>query len=217
MALSLDGNGQLTETGAGSFNIALSTNNPNDVILVAVQGPAVAASGYTITASGLSFLQRGSYLNAGGGLVGIFWAVSTAIFSGNINVSINSWGGFGQFGGSAFAVAGANTLAPFDGNSSLPATTVTTTPPTGSTSNANDFVFAFLAAGSTVTNGAGWIQIGDSSVGITAEYQIASATGSFTGNCSNNTSIVSGQLDALVLAPPVVVIPNPAFPRLVLM
>lgn len=201
MTLALDGSGQTEQaSAASSFTIALTTANANDIIIVAVQGPSSASTGYSITGGGLTFAQRGTTLTAGSNRFEVFWAVAASAFSGNITVTITGWGGFGVFGGIAFGISGANTTSPFDTNASLPAQTTTTTPPTGSTSNANDFVFALLNSSTGTNQGTGWTHIGTSAANICAEYQIASATGSFTGSTSNNASIISGQLDAIVQA-----------------
>jgi hypothetical protein len=114
---------------------------------------------------------------------------------------VNGWEGFGFFTIFAFAISGSNTSTVF-GNGSLPAFETTTVAASGSTSNANDLVFAAYSDGVGVgTAGTGWTQILDNFLSFSVEYQVAFSTGSFTGNLSpNNNNSIVGVLDAVMQA-----------------
>jgi hypothetical protein len=112
---------------------------------------------------------------------------------------VNGWEGFGFFTIFAFAISGSNTSTVF-GNGSLPAFETTTVAASGSTSNANDLVFAAYSDG-VGTAGTGWTQILDNFLSFSVEYQVAFSTGSFTGNLSpNNNNSIVGVLDAVMQA-----------------
>jgi hypothetical protein len=199
--LAVDG-GQSGEVNTGStgldhFTLSLTTTQTNDVIVVVVQGADSGGTGFTITGSGLTFRQRGSTLDVGGNLFAVFWAKATSTFSGNITVTVNSWAGFGFSSAIGWAISGANTSSLFDANVSLPATTSTTAAASGTTSNANDFVFAAYQDG-LGTAGAGWAQILNGTGDFSVEYQVVSSAGSYTGNLSPNNNTLVGVTDAVV-------------------
>lgn len=210
MAIALDGAAQTGASPAGVMTVALTTTQPGDVIIIAAQGPTSASTGFSVAGVGLSSIsQRGVDIVGSGTRLAIFKATAAAIFSGNILVTITTWGGFGAFSAMAFGISGANTATPFDVNGSLPGTTTTVgTAASGTTNNANDFVFAAYSDG-VGTAGAGWTQILSNANNLSIEYQIAVAAGSFTGNLNTNVNSVVGVLDAVVAGSAAAVVAAP--------
>lgn len=192
MALSLDGTPVTGANVTGTFATGtLTTSAGFGQIVVAIATNAASVS--SVTATGLVFTQRGAGWTSGfGTATGQEWvAPYTSNFSGVITITLSS-NVYGQ--ACAWAIGGANTNTPFDSNVSLPAISASSTA-TGTTSNANDFVYAIAASTSTDTPGAGWTLVASAS-SLTVEYQIVSATGSFTSNTGSGP--VGSIVDAII-------------------
>ena len=70
----------------------------------------------------------------------------------------------------------------------------------GTTSNANDFIYNVYDDG-VGTAGAGWTQIQNTTFGFSAQFKIVSSAGAQTGSLSpNNVNTNSGILDAVIQA-----------------
>jgi hypothetical protein len=92
-----------------------------------------------------------------------------------------------------YAVKGANIISPFDGTAG---TTGTSTPPSITTTNANDFIGAALQdANNTGTPGSGWTLIASAN-GFFSERQIVSTTGTFSATITGDT-IQTGIVSAI--------------------
>lgn len=188
-------------TGVNTFTFNVTTTQPNDVVMVFVQGNSGASSSYSISSPGLaSVTQRGVDTVASGNRFAEFKGIAASAGTLVITVTINGWGGFGFFSALGFGVSGSDTSTVFDSNGSLPATVSTAAAATGTTSNANDFVYAVYVDG-VGTSDTGWTQILDGTGGFSAEYKIVSAAGSQTGSLNpNSVNTVVGVLDALIAA-----------------
>lgn len=188
VVLALDGNsGAVTGTATQTLP-TLTTTNGSGLIVVGVISNGTVSS---ITGSGLTFTQRGTQLVATGGHVDVFTAPYSTNFSGTITVNCN-----GSPIAIAFGVSGVKTASPFDVNGPQ---TNTTTNASITTANANDFVFAVMVTGGSMTAAAPWITIAGSSF-AGAMYQIVSATGTYTS--AEATGASSGTIiDAIQQGP----------------
>src|SRR5271166_6369566 len=149
MALSLDGVG-FTNATSTSVSVSLTTTAGSGVIVVSYIGNAAPASSNPVTASGLSFTQRGTTVSAGSNYLAIYTAPYSSNFSGTITVTASTttyltavcWG-----------VGGAATTSYFDTNVSLPfqSSSVVAAGPIN-TSNANDFIFAAAVNNDTISD-----------------------------------------------------------------
>lgn len=197
-ALALDGSAHLNNS-TGTLALSLTTTKGSGQIIVVVG--TNAASINTPTATGLTFnLRKINNGTTGFTAMSEYVAPYTTNFSGTITVTVAS-ALFTTV--DAFGIGNSNTTSgvgspPFDANASLPATSGSTTA-TGTTSNATDFVFAFCGLStSTDTAGTGWTLISGSGTSfMLTEWQIASATGSFT-NTTAGSHCAGSILDAIV-------------------
>lgn len=193
--LALDGSGQGTNNGtASSFTIPVTTANGSGVI---VCGVAVSTSETltSLTATGLTFVQRGTAQTGGGNIFYEYTVPYTTNFSGSITANLSNTT---YAAGICFGISGAPSSGYFDTNVSLPGVTTTAAAATGTTSNSPDFVFSMNSvSNNTVTAGSGWTIIQNSTNFFIAQYQLAASAGSFIGNISNNSAINVGVLDAI--------------------
>ena len=117
MALSLDGSNFANANPSSSVVISLTTTAGSGVIVVSYIGNAAPASSNAVTASGLTFTQRGTTGNTGGDYLAEFTAPYTSNFSGNITVTASS---STYLTAVVFGIGGAATSSYFDTNGSLP-------------------------------------------------------------------------------------------------
>lgn len=191
MTLALDGS-NTGNTSTGTVVVSLSTTGGSGVIVVPILTNAVSVT--SVTASGLTFTERpGGGFNGAGALMSNWEAPYTTNFSGNITVVVAS-ASFTTV--SPFGISGATTSSSFDANVSLPATGVSGEF-SGTTSNANDFVFFNIATiVANPTAGGAWILINGTNFQCVA-YQIVAATNTFT----TSTGVSNGGiLDAIIQA-----------------
>lgn len=188
--LALDGNSGGINNSTGTLVAALTTVNGSGVIVV---GVITNGSVSTITASGLTFTKRGTTVVTGTANVEQWTASYTTNFSGNITVTmatavfttVNAWGVSGTKSSSFFDAGG-------------PATS-TTTNPSITTTNANDFIYAVMTSGGSASAAAPWILLSGANFGLFM-YQIVSATGTYTPAESVGASS-GGIVDALQRGP----------------
>src|SRR5438876_2044109 len=201
-SLGLDGVGNRANGCCGSQ--LLTTNNPDDVIVLVVECGYTSCDGNvsSITdSSGLSYTLRTSY--APNDKLWEYYAIaSTPLSSDNITVVVSGWPAWMM----VFAVKGANTATVFDIAPPLPAST----PCTGAfgqndctisaETSAVDFVIASTAindAGACKAS-TGFTEVTQGGGALDVDYQIVDASGSktyFTCSGTDPTAIV---LDALV-------------------
>lgn len=182
MALALDGSGNVNSPfGSGTsptFTIT-TTTAPNRIVVGVFafwvgSTPTIAVSGSTLGA----FTARGSRIADGTNhyLQEFYIDAASTVTAETITCTITGTNsdyfitacGFGIKGGSSYA---------FDANGALPGTSTTAgVNATITTSNANDFIYAFIvdqAGGGSV--GAGWTSIFSGNF-LTVEYQVVAAT-----------------------------------------
>jgi hypothetical protein len=199
--LALDGHSTLVSIGSGTtIATTLTTTGSSDVAIFGIEG---SGAGRTITGvawtggtpSGASaWAQR---TQAGTDPLYEWYATLTApITSQVITATFNSAVSFAS--AQSFAISGASTSSPFDSNGSLPATTTTSTAPSVSTSNANDFIFGILAdASSTGSAGAGFTAIGTPGQFQVQQYVIKNTTQSGLSVGISGDTIQYGIADAV--------------------
>jgi hypothetical protein len=173
--LALDGNAFVNTPNNVNFaSVFLTTSNANDVvILYSVQNFTTVSS--VSDQAGLVWHQR-AVAGAAPYTIYEYYAIAPNALSGDaITVNFASSAFYADV--NAFAISGANTLSPFDGNVSVP---VTVNASTGSitTSNANDFIIAGyrFASNFAPDAGLGWTAINASGGYYLSEYQIVSGT-----------------------------------------
>lgn len=192
MSLSLDGTP--VAAGQSSTTITLTgfttTAGSGEIVVCILSN---AASVVSVTATGLTFTARNAYSGGFGFSIGaVYTAPYTTNFSGTITVTLASATG-GR--GVVFAVGGANTSTPFD--SGGPQNNNGTGAPSITTTNANDFVYTSTNTSlTTTTAGTGWTLI-SSAGGMLVEYQIVSATGTYTTTIGGGT-LQGSIIDAIV-------------------
>ena len=155
----LDGSGSNLHCSSSSSSCSetITTSSPNDVIVVLVSVDGTSSNIFSTPTSSpsLTFTLRQFYGSVGDG-IGEYYAVWTG--SGSITVAISHTTGY-YTALTVFGVSGANTVSPFDSKSGLPVDVartgakVTSISGTISTSNANDFIFAISAIGSSSGSG----------------------------------------------------------------
>jgi hypothetical protein len=185
-ALTLDGSVTQNVTASSSLTLALTTTAGSGVIVVSavVQAGQLISS---VTATGLTFSQRPiSQFVGSGGTIQNFETPYTVNFSENITVNLNS-STFATV--TAFGIGNAATSSSFDPNVSLPATQFTGAI-SGTTSNANDFVWANgVTSNSNPSPDAGWTSANGSNFQL-VEYKTVSSTGTFTATSTLNGAIL---------------------------
>ena len=157
-SLALDGNG-FSNTAAPTIStssVTLTTANANDVIILDIVQNGTTVNTVSDTA-GLVWHQR-AVAGTPPFLIYEYYAIAPTALSADA-ITVNFAGTPGYVDLNTFGVSGANTLAPFDTNVSLPATPAVST---GSvtTSNANDFIFAGYRSNDASSDaGSGWTAI----------------------------------------------------------
>ncbi len=160
-ALTIDGSPTAQFSTTNSGTITLTTTNSNDVIVLLVGNEdatnAVIRTVSTVTASGLTFVQRSSKTLGAPSYqdTEVWWAIASSPLSAVV-ITVTLSGSTDDAAMNAFGVSGANTASPWDSNAALPATTTGTAGTTPSvsgvsTSNAKDMILGFQGNG----NGAG--------------------------------------------------------------
>jgi hypothetical protein len=183
VTLALDGSNTNSDYSS-SIQVTLSTTQPNDLIYVSAVISTQQSFNYITSNPSLTWATR-TTVTYGGDRMQTWYAIMPS--SGSITITINLNGGSTHWAVAAFAVAGADIASPFDG------TAHTNTGSSGSasasitTSNANDFIIGVLGVqGNTpaLTTGNGYTLV---TTGVhsgaretSIEYQIASATGTYT-------------------------------------
>ncbi len=215
MTLALDGSATAYSTNTSYITISLSTTKPNDVIIVSAFVYNGTVSSISDTAN-LSWKFRAHAVISNTFDLEEWYAISPNALSSD-SIQVNYSGGGGSNVGIAYGISGANTAAPFDSNSTLPATATSTVSSSVakaaiSTSNANDFIIGTVATqpsgNITITAGSGFTEIAEASPldnYIFSEYQIVTATQSnfsVSVNFSPSTTGWEFIADAIVAAPP---------------
>lgn len=185
MTLAIDGTPQgVGGSGTGNiFKVTLNTSNGNDAILVAGScrySATIDIIGIQST-SGLNYLKRKSLAATAGGYhvdTELWYAEAPSPLTNEvISVTWSASGGTGNI--LAFAVSGASVSAPFDTNSSLPASASHSTsavPSVGgvSTTASNTMLIGLTwTQGSPPSPGAGYTTVG-SVFELDVQYQIVS-------------------------------------------
>lgn len=206
MALTIDGSAA-AGPGKGTPNQAtcsLTTTLSSDIILVQTIVNNDTDGGGP-TSAHLTFTQRAVINDVAHS--GIFFASYWAIASSPLTaeaISITAGLSASTCSVTAFAVNGGNTSSPFDSNGSLPATALSATPPTFSTSNANDMLIT--SGRSDGTSATGWTFIISDGIGGTVDwYKLVSTTQSGVSGATNgaNTAFICDALVAAGAAPTV--------------
>ena len=183
MALSLDGTPQTLSQGATTvvFSTFTTTAGSGQVVVCILSN---AASVTSVTATGLTFTARTSYTGGFGYNCGaVYTAPYTVNFSGVVTVTLAS-STAGQC--TLFAIGGADTTGT-PGDSGGPVNNSGTTAPSVTTTNANDFVYTSTnSTVATPTPGTGWTLIAGAG-SMLVEYQIVSATGTYTTSQGSGT------------------------------
>jgi hypothetical protein len=181
VSLALDGTAHTSFTSGSSGTLSLTTLNANDVIIAAVLVNSTTTS--SINSAHLNFTLRKRQLASDGysDYIETWYAVASEALSDEVitftlNSALNSQGSPSPvYTANVFGIAGANTSAIFDSNTSLPAA-VSTGNVELSTSNANDFIVGtYRIATASPTAGSGWTQIFGAD-NLLVEYLIVSAT-----------------------------------------
>lgn len=195
MALSLDGT-PLAASAGGTSTAVTGTFTTSAGSGVIIAGCATNAASITsVTASGLTFTARKTLTPTNGPTVlAVYTAPYTSNFSGAVTMTQASAGPYGEI--IVFAAGGADTAPGFDGNASVPGSSSSTTS-SETTSNANDFVYSVNGLNqATDTAGTGWT-IAASANFLLAQYQIVSATGTFTSATATGGATQGSIIDAI--------------------
>jgi hypothetical protein len=207
MALALDGSGNANHSfGAGTtLTFSLTTTSSPDRIIVGVFAfwvgsvPSISVSGSTIG----SFTARGTQINDGAGnhyFLEFFKDAASTLSSETITVTITGSNSNYFITTAGFGISGASSYA-FDANAALPGTSTTAgTNATVTTSNANDFIYAFIVDQSgSGSAGSGWTSIFSGNF-LNVEYQVVSATQSALACTLGNDSTQIALGDAVQAA-----------------
>jgi hypothetical protein len=200
----LDGSVQNYATTGNTVTLSLITTGAPGVIVVLCQD---AETGGTRSAAGspLTFFNRVPAFSGTGNYFTEYTAPYTTNFSGTITYTNTS--GLGGFASCvAFGISGSATSSYFDPNLSSAVTVSGGGSAQITTTNANDFIFAYQASNNnTTTAGAGWTLIQDGTLYQGAEYQIVSSTQTnLTPTWSGAGTITGTIADAIISgsAPP---------------
>lgn len=197
--LALDGNGFATRpfAASGSLGVALTTTNPNDVIVLEVVQNGAGVKSVSDSA-GLTWTLRG-IAGAGSQTISEYYAIApSALSADNITVAFNGATSYVDL--NAFAVSGANTAAPFDMTS--PAA-IASGPGAVTTSNSNDFVFAGyrFEYDQTPQAGEGWTTLKSAGGYYLSEDQITSAAQTGLVATASTVDQNGGIVDAIAQKP----------------
>jgi hypothetical protein len=186
MTLALDGHGHGTLATGSTFSVSLTTTGGSGQIVVCIgtnntTNPSITS----VTAAGLTFLQRTNFFSGSGWTSMNTWvAPYTSNFSGSITITAN---GTQAVTADVFGISGADTTAsvtagspPFDSNAALPAHSASGNVTGQHTSSANTFIFSAVsvsAASDPGGAGAGWTALPGSNANfLLVQYQIVSST-----------------------------------------
>lgn len=151
--------------------IAVAATPANTVFILGIETNSANVNTVTDTA-GLTWTARVSLTNK----VLEYWAVSAAALGAGTTITVTfNASGFYNLG--VMAIAGANTVSPFDPNGSLP-TLLASGVPSITTTNANTVIYGIERVNtSTPTSGAGFTQVSGSNSACfgVMQYKIVSA------------------------------------------
>ena len=198
-ALGIDGNSFAgTWAAATSTDVTLTTFNPSDVIIldVAENGSTVASVSDT---AGLTWHER-AVAGSGSNLIYQYYAIAPEALSAD-TITVNFTGAISYAALNAFGIVGANTSSPFDPSASIPGAGDSGTV-SGSTSNADDLIFATYRFGGTASpaTGSAWTALQEGSFYFLSEYEIVSTTQSNLTATATTTDESGGIIDAVVAA-----------------
>lgn len=188
--LVLDGHASGNITTGTTASLTLTTTQGSGTIIVCAMTVAASFTGVP-TATGLTFVSRGSVTSAGGVFLQAFEAPYSSNFSGTISITSASSGeldmrAFGVANSSGFDTGGPQTASTFGTNASI------------TTAHAADFVY-FQAANGSGGVGGSWTNVDGTALGANNQcvgYQIVSATGTYTTAISGGT-ILGAIIDAV--------------------
>jgi hypothetical protein len=189
--ITLDGSAAASGGSATSTTISITTSQPNDLILLAVQNNDNVS--VSVTSPHLTWTYT---IPKGVGSTGLWSAFSTGALTTPEVVTITFPGTESFWSNVIWGLNGVPSSGYFDPNGALPGLTSTTTPLTLTTSNANDFLFAAYAdnSGAGIAPGTGWTLIpgsGGNFMGVI--YKLVTATQSATpAAVSGGTTIKNG-------------------------
>src|SRR5271166_4924115 len=197
MALSLDGSGFANATST-SVGVSLTTTAGSGVIVVSYIAAVAPAASNPVTASGLSFTQRGTTVSSGSNYVAIYTAPYSSNFSGTITVTASTtaymtavcWGVGGAATTSYFDT---NILLPYESSAGVAAGPI-------NTSNANDFIFAAAITGDTISD-PNFVQLsagGAANFNSVGYYIVSSPQTALTCSYSGSLLSVPCFMDAII-------------------
>lgn len=208
-SLAIDGTAVGSASSSTSMTATLTTANSNDVIYLVIGVPDTAQS-FTVTDSAsLTWTHRDTKTSGSGTSgteISTWYAIASSPLSSDV-VTV-TWSTAFNAAMMVFGISGADTSAPFDSNSAIPATSAgsTTAPSVSiSTSNANDMILGLVAqrGGTTLTVGSGFSEVTPPSGSLAdGEYQVVSTTqsGLSVGFSSNHSYAWAMVGDAIVAA-----------------
>jgi hypothetical protein len=199
--LELDGQGFVSNPNPskGPVSVALTTTQPNDVIVLDVVQNGSAVKSVSDSA-GLTWTLRAT-TGSGSETISEYYAVAPAALpADSISVSFNGPTSYVDL--NAFAVSGADPAAPFDG--AAPSAAATGEPAITS-SNPNDFVFAGyrFQNDQSPSAGGGWTAIESAGGYYLSEYQITSAAQTNLVATASTADQNGGIVDAIAQKPAV--------------
>jgi len=191
------GSSAIKDFGDTEHNPALTitTSNTNDVIYAALFAKDTGITLNAPTATGLTFVSRGS-INAGGdkGQIQSWYAIASS--AGSRTITFHASGDTGGSVAMVFAVSGANIAAPFDNNLGT-AQTNKGTSSSGSvqvtTTNNKDLLVGMigLTSDKTINQGSGFTRIDfDHGGGVAGsdEYKTLSSSGTYSVGFSHDSA-----------------------------
>jgi hypothetical protein len=181
--------------GTSQATGSLTTTAGSGVIVLAAQVDGGFVPSGVPTATGLTFTPR-STTTVGSSTVATFTAPYSTNFTGTIALNTTGTGTIIQL--AAFAIGHAPTSSYFDPNASVP-NVVASGDPTITTSNANDFLFAVEnTTGTGPTAGTGFTELIPFTFNnFMVQYQIVSATGSYTAALGSGGPALGAIMDAI--------------------
>lgn len=162
-APTVDGSATGSFSTAASGALTLTTNNPNDIIVVFVANEDLAGAIRTVssvTATGLTFVEKGSSVSTSASPFSeaeVWYAAASSVQTSTV-ITVTLSGSTDDASIVAIGVTGANTGSPWDSNAGLPAhassNSGATAPSVGSvsTSNSADLVLGFTGAFDATTH-----------------------------------------------------------------
>jgi hypothetical protein len=184
-SLTLTSNTLTTITGSGLIVAAVTSN----------QFAGIAS----VTAPGLTFALREQITGTGGlNCISIWTAPYTSNFSGVITATQVDSGAIVMW---VWGVGGAATSSSFDTGAGIPGSSKTAALPSITTTNANDFVYSVNSLDTaTDTAGSGWTLLTPATGFTLIQFQITSATGTFSPTTGTSDNTNGSVIDAIVAA-----------------